>query len=495
MDILEICNAIARLIRSQATSSFFLNGPPGSGKSHTLKELSEILPAQVPRSQILGPYAVNQTTARGVGARVLNDCHERVYVDSVPDSVGASLAEAWSWFLRNANLSPADTFVILIDVDSSVGANHLSELADLFSQARYLEGLFRRSDARTLILIAGFWLGTELEAHFQKISTSFPFTVGHNYVSWQGLGIDEMARFVPASAASQGRLLVLDLLRELSGGHPEIVSTIVELCQGQISVANCIESTKIAAKDSDVQRRLLSVWKTLPAESLAYLPKLILSRRLPGNLYPAHKEPLVSAGIIEEISNGQDRFLKFRSWFVELVVHLHTEELNLADERLARIDPYLLIPDISSFSIDAYRLINNIENSARNFLTIQLSLATPKGTGILTNRLRQYDRSRDEESDAESRAAEWRSRSAQNGLPTALNPLIAYVSTRDLADLFDEFGRQNDRTGFREMGQMMRQLSHIRDAIMHNQLIDEAAIGKLYQLKSKIDQALGQSGK
>lgn len=477
MAIDDICTILAKMIQSRSTSTVYLNGPPGSGRSHLLIQLSEMVPKQVPRSQVLGPYQVSGMAGSELGKRILSDCQARAYIDSIPKSIGYGLSESWTWFLHNADLAANETFVILIDVDSDVSIKHLPSLADMFSQARYLEGLYGKSEVRTLILVAGYWLGTELEAYYHQISTSFPFTSGHNDINWQGVRAQDMTQFSPSVPSEQSRSMIMDLLFELTGGHPEVVKTIIGLCNSEVTVAKCIESTKSAAKDSEIQRRFISVWKQLPAESLAYLPKLILSRRLPSNIFQNHKEPLISAGIIEEIADGRERRLKFRSWFIELVIHLHAQELNLPEERLKNIDPFSLIPDIASFSMDAYRLINEIENSTRNFLTIQLSLICQGRQDILSGKLLKYDSNRGEYTDAQSRALEWQSRSTKNGLPTLLNPLIAYLSTRDLADMFDEFSRQNEKVGFKEIGRLLRDLSNVRDAIMHNQLIDEFAIG------------------
>jgi len=72
-----------------------------------------------------------------------------------------------------------------------------------------------------------------------------------------------------------------------------------------------------------------------------------------------------------------------------------------------------------------------------------------------------------------------------------LNPLLAYLKTRDLADLISEIGVAENSKAWLAIAQSIQTLSDVRDAVMHNQLIDDGALQRLYDLQAAIYEALG----
>jgi len=183
--------------------------------------------------------------------------------------------------------------------------------------------------------------------------------------------------------------------------------------------------------------------------------------------------------------------LSFRSWYVELLVRLHAQDLGIEDDRIRRIDVGKLMPEVFTINAEAYHLIGGIETLGRNFVTIQLCMQQDDGSQhILTGRGPKYDRHREVLEDAYNRAKGWRARSARGGLPVSLNPLLAYCSTRDLADLIEEIGKDMDSPEWQRIAEAIRELSYVRDAVMHNQLIDDIALQRLYDLQADIYEAL-----
>ena len=71
-----------------------------------------------------------------------------------------------------------------------------------------------------------------------------------------------------------------------------------------------------------------------------------------------------------------------------------------------------------------------------------------------------------------------------------LNPLIAYLSTRELANLIEELGAELHSPQWLRIAQAIRALSDVRDAVMHNQLIDDNQLEQLYKLQANIYDAL-----
>ena len=106
---------------------------------------------------------------------------------------------------------------------------------------------------------------------------------------------------------------------------------------------------------------------------------------------------------------------------------------------------------------------------------------------------RKYNQDTGVNEDAYQRAEDWKNRSADRGLPAEMNPLIAFLSTRDLANLVENMGAEIQSTNWLRIAQTIRELSDVRDSVMHNQLINDCALKRLYDLKADIYQTLSET--
>jgi len=494
----ELVHRLVGLIRAKNASTFYLNGPPGSGKSHLLKDLAKQLCAEIPHSYALGPYSITWSEALSLGGRLLQDLTEAGYLDEVPP-IGPEidLVSTWQWLGENIRLPTGQSFLVFIDL---VGADQseLPRASSLFSSVRYLEGRWNRPSPRIFHLIAGCWDHPDMERHFQSINTSFPYTVGHNYMAWRGLCVQEMMALVKQVKPGEATSLHGQMLFELTGGHPAATLEILDrVASDDLTLSAILSATHQAAVTGPVGQSLVGIWCQLPYESRLILKELLLQRHVLDTFLSAHSERLLTAGIVRRDWVGGECYLSFRSWYVELLVHLHTERLGIADEQIERIHTRELVPAVREMNVQAYRLINDIENAMRNFVTVQLLLEQEGTRHMLIDKCIKYSehggiRVRE---DAYQRAQNWQSRSADGGMPIDLNPLITYCSVSDLADLVEDISRSVKSTAWQRIALSIRDLRYVRDAVMHNQLIDDRALQRLHDLQAEIYGALNEQKK
>ena len=332
-----------------------------------------------------------------------------------------------------------------------------------------------------------------MERHFNNINTSFPYTIGHNYMIWNGLSSEEMIALVSQIRPGESRPLHGRILFELTGGHPAAALDVLsQIAPGDLSFPALLSSTYQAAANGPAGQALLGVWRQLPAESQSVLRELVLQRHIPAKILPPHLERLRLAGAIRLDMVGTTSYVSFRSWYTELLVRLHAAELAIADEQTQRIRIDELMPETSELVVEAYRLINNIETRVRNFVAVQLCLRQDTGEPILGERAKKYNDHKHIFEDAHQRATDWQRRSADKGLPVALNPLLAYLSTRELADLMIEIAIQMKSETWHCIAKAIQDLASVRDAVMHNQLIDDAALQLLHDLQADVYKALSE---
>jgi hypothetical protein len=442
----------------------------------------------------MGPYRVAQDRITSLGMLMVQDCRDAGFLDTPPPTAsGLDLARAWEWFSDHAHTPPRQTLVVFVDLENT-NRSDLSTIGDLFSSARRLEGTWRQRSMRISHILTGYWDHPGLEHYFQSINTSFPYTVGHNYAVWNGLSAEEMASLVDRARPGEAHPLHSRVLFELTGGHPAAALDILDqIPPGDLCFPTLLTSTHQAATNGPAGQALLDAWRQLPIESRSVLRDLALQRRIPTAMLPLHLERLRVAGAIRLDRIGETNYLNFRSWYVELLVRLHAQELGIADEQIQRIRIDELIPQTSELNAEAYRLINDIENQARNFVTIQLSLRKPQGEHILQGISVRHSQQEQIFIDAYDRATDWQARSADKGMPAALNPLLAYLSTRDLANIVEEIGIELDSKAWQRIAQVIRDLAGVRDAVMHNQLIDDAVLQRLYDLQADIYETLSET--
>jgi hypothetical protein len=219
---------------------------------------------------------------------------------------------------------------------------------------------------------------------------------------------------------------------------------------------------------------------------------MILQRRLATITFTPEMERLHIAGLIRKKKVGQQGYTEFNSWYTELLVHLHVDELGLSDSEVQGVDIDEFMPHTSMICVEAYRLINEIENLTRNYIAAQMCLQSEPGFHYLMGRARKYNPDKQIDEDAYERAEDFQKRSSLRGMQVELNPLIAYLSTRDLANLVEEMGAKMQSREWLRISQAIRSLSDVRDAVMHNQLIDDEALVQIYNLRAQIYSTLGE---
>lgn len=485
----NLTRRLVKLIWTKNSVTFYLNGAPGSGKSYLMEELSKQLPHEIPRSMALGPYVVQQDDIENLEIRVMRDCQMAGFLDELPPVKSETdLTTAWRWFADNAYISTDHAFLVLIDL-ADAGQIDMAALGRLFSQARQLEGAWRERSIRLFHMFVGYWDHVELTRYFRDISTSFPYTVGDNYAVWEGVSCEETIKLVDETLSGEVDPTYGGTIFELTEGHPAAALDILDhVDTNGIRLQTLLSSTHQAAVEGSAGQALLEAWFQLPTDSRSVLKQLMLKQHIPLHSLRDHWQQLYAAGAVRYHQVGGEHYLSFRSWYVELLIRLHAEELGIADEKIKRVRINELMPTICELNVQAYRLINDIENQARNFVATRLSLKQLEGH-ILEDRCQRFSEETSSTEDAYQRASHWRIQSLDKGV---LNPLLAYMSTRDLARIIEEIGREMGSEIWQHVADAILELSDIRDAVMHNQLIEGSALRRVYELRADIYKALNE---
>jgi hypothetical protein len=489
----EITYRMVRLIESNHSSTFFLNGPPGSGKSHFLETLAKELPLELQRVFILGPYHIINNRVNDLCGKVIQDCTGAGFIaQEKPCDLAGDLVGTWNWFANNLQISVKQTFIVLIDL-GCCSADDITDVGDLFSSVRHLEGIWNSPNVRVHHLLTGYWDHPALEKYFDQINTSFPYTVGHNYFTWTGISPEEMNALVKQRYPTDSQIPFGQVLYELTNGHPGAALDILNRISGdKLSFSSLLTATYNAALEGQMSQVLLELMSQLPIESKSVLREMMFQRRIPAITFTPELECLYLAGIICKIQVGKQGYIDYQSWYVELLVHLHAERLGISDSQFNKLDIDEFMPRTSIMNVEAFRVINETENLTRNYISVQLCLRVEPGFHYLMGRARKYNPEKQIEEDAYQRAEDWQNRSADRGLSVELNPLIAYLSTRDLANLIEELGAEMRLSEWLRIAQAIRTLSDVRDAVMHNQLIDDVELEHLYELQADVFNALSK---
>jgi hypothetical protein len=394
----------------------------------------------------------------------------------------------WRWFADEAHLSTEHTFLVLVDLPDA-GRIDLPSLGSLFSEARRLAEAWNHPNIRLIHVFAGYWDHEGLKQHFREIVTSFPYTPGENYAVWTGISPHDMTLLVSRNLATQTASTYGEAMFELTGGHPAAALDILGKVESDdISVHELLSATHRAAKSGPAGEALLDAWLQLPSESRHVLKRLILQRQVPIRSLGDRWEQLVTAGAVRHHRVRQEHYVTFQSWYAELLTRLHAEELGIADSGTQSIRTNELIPPVSSLNFQAYRLINDMENQVRNFVATQVCLRL-WDDHILKGRAQRLDGVTHSWEDAYDRASTWCADSIDRGV---LNPLTAYLSTRDLARLIKEISREMGSEAWQDIAKAIMELSDIRDAVIHNQLIEGSALQRLRELRADIYEALDE---
>ncbi len=253
-----------------------------------------------------------------------------------------------------------------------------------------------------------------------------------------------------------------------------------------------LAATRQQAQHGALAQRLIAVWQRLPAEALKIIGWLLARRYVSINFAPEVVDQLLVSGVGRVTRVGSADYLAFRSWYVELIVRTHPAELRLTDRAVSPRSIDDLIPDVSALHLEAYRLIHDLENTARNFVALYFRAQQPDSASLLIGRALKQDPVSGVREDAHTRAVEWRTRSAGKGVPVDVNPLLAFLGTRDLALLMVEIAADLKSATWAQAAQAMSDLADVRDAVMHNQLIDDGALARLTDLQLILYRALNE---
>jgi len=492
MYINELLQHITRTASKHVTT-LFLNGCPGSGKSYLLSRLADILAQRDFRWHVLGPYSINAINIETLTQCIGQDCSEAGFISKWPPSDSSNL----EWGLKDIFQQLVvhnQEFAVLVDIGNTQGQS-VPSLASFFSNIREFEGTWENNKVRAHFVIVGYWDPLQLEKHYKSVNTSFPFTAAYNYYHWSGLDKSEMTRVMEQRGFASVRQIQGNVIHELTAGHPGACRDILDLLQNTtLSVASMLNATRSAAENGKTAQTLVKFWQALPVEGKTFLTELMLKRQISARVLPELKNLLLSAGLVYEVKRGGQLFLGFRSWYVELVVRFHSITLGINDARIGKLQSSELMPEITSLNQEAYEVISDIENQVRNFVVLQLCLIQSTEQHILNIDIpRREKQGTVRQVNLYDKATDWRVRSLNQNLPVDISPLITFLSTRELADLVKVIAERINSDAWSKISQSIRQLAVVRDAVMHNQLIDLPEVDKLIELQAQVYVALNQS--
>ena len=490
METNDMVLSLAKLIESKRVATAYINGAPGSGKTILLQELSRELPKMVRHTRIFGPYPGN--SVQGFMTLLIDDCFSSGYLeDKIPSIYLDDFIGAFDWLRKNLYVSSHQTIIILLDLKST----NLEEdtARSWFSSVRSLEHTWKDGPARLVVVVAGFWNHNLLDMYYHKIRLSFPYTLDENYFHWGGISVNQMDEMITRRFPSASPVIPYGrLLHEITGGHPGAAEDILYLIPNgkQLSICTLIDAVKEAACNGKMAQELVAEWSRLPSKAHAILYRLLMMQQLPLSSLQSYFDGLHASGLISEKNVGDTTYGVIRGWYFESVLRSHLNEIDIEETGLDKIETDEMIPPLVSINAEAYHLINEIENLARNFSLICLSKVSKKGENLLQGRVIKYDKHYQKNMDARERAIEWRESSREAGLPVNLNPLIAYLSISHLGMLIKELADEIRSEQWMQIADAIEATSGIRDAVMHNQLIDDSAFQKLFDLRAAIYDAM-----
>jgi hypothetical protein len=255
---------------------------------------------------------------------------------------------------------------------------------------------------------------------------------------------------------------------------------------GGLTLSRLIEAMYNVAQNSPTTQKLCAIWQKLPAEATHLITPMLLRRHVKASPALKYADDLLTSGVAQWKTVGNATYLEFRSWYIELVVRSHLNELGLSDQFTAPILAEDLIPLLLTFNQEAFQLIHDIESCARHLVSTYLLMHHVGDDHILKGHAKIRNERTGIFEDLYDRTLNWRNRTEKNGLMVRHNPLITYSTTRDLAVLIEEIGREVKIRDWIEIANSMQKLVVVRDAVMHNQLIEFDTLEQLYSLQAKI---------
>ncbi len=491
MDKQSLNALLLKQLQSKFASTFFINGPPGAGKTHLLAELAKTLPSLLPSTQALGPY---DSSKENLTVRILKDMFEYGYLSiPAPEECRDDWYGTWTWLKENLKVSGRQNFLILIRLNDN-GFSQYEELRTWFSSLRYMEHYWNNNKIRLLLVVAGYWNHVLLEEHYKTIQLSFPYTTSTNYMVWNKIAPDETIDIVKRKFVNSRLPESLgNLIYEITGG---LAGAIIDLLgfieSSNPSVSDIIVATRKAAEKGEHGTLLVESWRNYPATFIESIRQLLLYGKLRISDQSVLDLLKISGAVsVQEIFS--ESFVQLSSWYIELLLRNNAVVLGLANEgwKKVRFDEFAF--GIASLNIEAYKVINRVESLIRNFALARLYEEDDGSAHVLQDKVlrRIKSTSINKDDDIYERAEEWRRNSKENGMNVSLNPLITFVSTGDLAQLVREIAVAGDPL-WDDIVNAIEKISPIRNAVMHHQMIDEKNLESLYSLQAKVYTALNR---
>jgi len=480
----ELSLALYKQLISKGASTCFLNAPPGAGKSYLLAELPGIMKQFSPNLYVLGIYRSSQ---QSIPQQIAKDLYDMAFLDEEidKDSV-SSLSNLWEYLNENIEVKSPKNFIILVELDN-IGFNNFDSFQTLASSIRYLEHLWDRDDIHLQVILAGFWNHHRVGDYYKRIRLSFPYTGSRNYFIWRTISLEDTARLVKEKLAVEKLNLPYDkLVYEITGGHVGLIKDLLlELNPNKLTMKEVLRAAEASSQKGNYGKALVEVWKQFPADVLEIISKILLVKTILDKIPPKYLDLLFSSGVIDHQSILGEKYITLKSWYVELLIRNHLEELGIEKKQLGMIlfDEY--IPSITIFNAEGYRVINKIENLVRNFMVTKLCNEDAENEHILQYRIIKENSRTKEDEDAYTRTLDWKERSTKSGVEEGINPLIAYITTGDLVTVIRDCSSDTNPS-WRNIATAIEEIAPIRDAVMHNQIINEKSLKRLYELQAEI---------
>jgi len=438
----------------------------------------------------LGPFHVRGTDSGPLIGSIYSDLVEAAYLDrsvSLPEEL--DFTAFWEWAATKI-ASTKQIFLVTVDVGDS-GNLRPSNIASHFSNARKLETCLFGTGLRVYTVFEGFWNPFLLDAYYKELGISFPYTPAYNYAEWQGIDEKQTAQLV-SHMYPNARPIIGRLLHEIADGNPAIIMGILgEVQEENFNYEGIIDATREYARCGSLSLELVDIWMSLPPKAKETLATIILRRRALGLVSSDMKRLLSCFGLTKLVYIQNQEYLCLRSWFVELLLVIHRERLGLSEHILERIDMTEIMPELTTINTEAYQLIHDIETQVRNFVVQQrYRLIYPS----LEDDILDVDiKIRGTKSENVAReTAKWKSRSERKGVMVNVNPRISYSSTGQLCGLLESIAFELHSNEWLEIASNLDEMKDIRDAVMHNQIINDIHLERLYELQAHVYRALNQ---
>ncbi len=476
---LDVTAKLDTLLRKRACGALFINGPASAGFDALLGQIAAATrPAK--GLSILGPYRISAGRVDDLRTLIRDELVAQGYIPG--DGTDTHLPNhkaLWELLLAAGDRQQNQTFLVLVELIDGLVQDSEGP-GDLFSDIRHFEGVWRDRSIQVVYAIAGSWWHQEIEAYFDRIHVSFPYSPGRNYVRWTGVDRATVATMTKESLGAAGTPIVSDVIYELGGGNWEVTQSLLGAVQERpIQLQSLWNHTRRIAQDGPLARDLLASWRRLPPRSRKLLQRLLTTRCVAEHHTNERiKEPLLALGIAREVTINKIRYLRFFSPFTELCVRANLAEFDLADPALERVNLDEIVPDLDILGSYGYQLVRDIENLVRSYVMLQVQI----GQHVEAKHFPGY-----------REAKEYRRGEVRHGLPVEFNPLISYFSVRDLAEIVRQTALNHNADTWRAIERSLNDLVTVRNAVMHNRVIGFDALDRLQTLRGQIYTAISES--